>query len=43
MQILDLKAQNLQDKKAYTSICNLQSAIINQTEIGPEDQVCGVE
>jgi hypothetical protein len=31
MQISDLKALNLPVKNGYTSICNLQSAIINHT------------
>jgi hypothetical protein len=34
MQISDLKAQNLLAKNAYTSIYNLQSAIINHEETG---------
>ncbi len=42
MQISDLKTQNLTVKNAYTSICNLQSAIINHTETGPKDQVFDV-
>jgi hypothetical protein len=43
MQILDLKAQNLLVKNPYTSICNLQSAIINHKGTGPKDQVFDVE
>ena len=43
MQISDLKTQNLTVKVAYTSICNLQSATINQIETGPKDQVFDIE
>jgi hypothetical protein len=43
MQILDLKAQNLPVKNPYTSICNLQSAIINHKGAGSKDQVFDVE
>ena len=39
MQISDLKTQNLTEKNAYSSTCNLQSAIINHTETSPKDQV----
>jgi hypothetical protein len=39
MQISDLKAQCLLIRNAYTTICNLQSAIINPTYTGPEDQI----
>jgi hypothetical protein len=43
MQISDLKKQNLPVKNAHTSICYLQSAIINHKETGPEDQIFDVE
>ena len=43
MQISDLKAQKPPDGKSYTSICNLQSATINQIETGPKDQVFDIE
>jgi hypothetical protein len=43
MQISELKTQNLPARNAYTSICNLQSAIINHNETGPKDQVFNVE
>jgi hypothetical protein len=33
MQISDLKAQNLTARNAYTSICNLQSAIVNDLSL----------
>jgi hypothetical protein len=39
MQISDLKAWNLPVKNASTSICNLQSQIINHTSSIPKDQV----
>jgi hypothetical protein len=42
MQISDLKAWNLSVKYPSTSICNLQSQIINHTSSAPKDQVfCG--
>jgi hypothetical protein len=39
MQISDLEAQNLLVKNAYTSIGNLQSAILNHTCLGTPGQL----